>query len=114
MTALTFALNTCLVLGTFFCAVATIGILRMPDVFLRIHTATKASTLGVMLLALAGVLKYWDSPEFASVAAKSALIVIFLLLTTPVAAHLIGRAARARENPMSDKTSLDEYDLNEF
>ncbi|HVJ65157.1 MAG TPA: monovalent cation/H(+) antiporter subunit G [Bdellovibrionota bacterium] len=113
MTALTFGINACLVLGTFFCAVATIGILRMPDVFLRIHTATKASTLGLMLLALSGVLKFWGSPEFAAVAAKSALIVIFLLLTTPVAAHLIGRAARARANPTSAKMSLDEYDLKD-
>jgi multicomponent Na+:H+ antiporter subunit G len=106
-----FLMNASLIAGTFFCVVAVVGILRMPDVFLRIHTVSKASTLGVALLALATCLKFWGSPDFAPVATKCALIVIFLLLTAPVSAHLIGRAAKNRGNALSERTTLDEYDL---
>lgn len=98
-------INLFLMLGTFFCVVATIGILRLPDVFLRIHAATKASTLGLIFLCLATALRF-SQP---TIIAKCLLIILFLFLTTPISAHLIARAAKKRNNPMADKTCIDEY-----
>lgn len=111
MKNLDLAISILLGLGTFFCAVATIGILRLPDVFLRIHAATKASTFGILFLATATALRFGSGEASVAVNTKCALLVVFLFLTAPVSAHLIGRAARKRQNPQSERTTIDEYDL---
>lgn len=108
MKELQILMNPLLMLGTFFCIVASLGVLRLPDVFLRIHAASKASTLGVIFLSIATAIRFADT---SPVVAKCFLIVVFLFLTAPVSAHLIGRAARKRQNPMSDRLRTDEYDL---
>ena len=95
-----------LLLGGFFSAVAGIGILRLPDVLVRMHASTKAGTLGVGLIVI-GVAFHFDS---ALVVAKSLLIVLFLLLTAPVGAHLIGRAAYRSGTPLWKGTVIDERD----
>ncbi len=78
-----------LVSGGFFACVAGLGILRFPDVLMRMHASTKASTLGVGLI-LTAVAIYFGTLEMI---ARSAATIIFLLLTAPVAAHLLGKAA---------------------
>lgn len=90
--------------GGFFAAIAGLGLLRLPDVLIRMHASTKAGTLGVGLIVL-GV-----SIHFASslVIAKAILIISFMLLTAPVAAHLIGRAAYRRGTPLWDRTLMDD------
>ncbi|MCY4305588.1 MAG: monovalent cation/H(+) antiporter subunit G [Aestuariivita sp.] len=76
-------------LGGLFSLVAGIGILRMQDVFIRMHASTKVGTLASGLI-LAGV-----AIQFSEVIIfiKVILIILFLLLTAPIAAHMIGRAA---------------------
>lgn len=78
-----------IVAGALFALVASIGLLRLPDVYTRMHAASKAGTLGscVMLLALAV-----NSSEPAIVMRALAGIVFFLL-TAPIAAHLLAKAA---------------------
>lgn len=90
--------------GGFFAAIAGLGLLRLPDVLIRMHASTKAGTLGVGLIVL-GV-----SIHFATslVIAKAILIISFMLLTAPVAAHLIGRAAYRRGTPLWDRTLMDD------
>lgn len=68
---------------------ASIGILRMPDFYLRLSVTVKASTLGVGLLLACAAYVFAD----ASVTTKVLSIVFFLILTAPVAAHMIGRTA---------------------
>ncbi|MEL7344128.1 MAG: monovalent cation/H(+) antiporter subunit G [Pseudomonadota bacterium] len=68
---------------------AGIGIVRLPDVFIRMHAATKVGTLGSGLI-MAGVGVHFASPD---VVLRCILIVFFLLLTAPIGAHMIGRAA---------------------
>lgn len=68
---------------------AGLGILRMPDLFLRMSSTSKAGTLGAGLILL-GAAIYFDN---LGVYTRSLATIVFLLLTTPVAAHMIGRAA---------------------
>ncbi len=75
--------------GSFFILVAAIGLLRMPDIYMRMHAATKAVSLGIMLMLIGVSLHY---PQF-SVILKSVAIIIFLYLTMPVSASLLGRSS---------------------
>lgn len=77
-----------LVAGATICLVASIGVLRLPDFFMRMHAATKAGVAGASLV-LIGLAFAVPSP---AVAIKVALANVFLLLTIPVAGHLLGRA----------------------
>jgi multicomponent Na+:H+ antiporter subunit G len=75
--------------GTFFVVVAGLGVVRLPDVPMRMHASTKAGTLGAALIASSLTFFF----PGLGILARSAALVIFLLLTAPVAAHMIGRAA---------------------
>jgi multicomponent Na+:H+ antiporter subunit G len=81
--------GVCLLAGGAFCLVAGVGVLRLPDVFLRLHASTKAGTLGVGLIVLALAI----TTEALPVATKAVGVILFLLGTAPVGAHLVGRAA---------------------
>jgi multicomponent Na+:H+ antiporter subunit G len=78
-----------LVLGGALTFLAALGVLRMPDVYIRMHASTKAGTLGVLLIALALVFLGAD----AGVVSKAIAVFGFVLLTAPIGAHLIARAA---------------------
>ncbi len=92
-------------LGALFILLAAVGFVRMPDLYLRISVTTKAATLGIgLLLACAAI-------HFGTVAITSrvAAIILFILLTAPVGAHLIGRASYfIGGNPLWDKSVIDE------
>lgn len=92
------------IVGAFFVFVAGLGILRLPDIYLRMHAATKASSLGVGLLLVAILLMAPSWP----VAIKAMLMIFFVFLTAPVAAHMIGRAAYLHKTAIWKKTRLDE------
>lgn len=77
-----------LLLGAAFTLVASIGVLRLPDLLTRMHAASKAGTVGGGLVLLAVALMCFD----AGVALRAVVGIVFLLLTTPVAAHLLARA----------------------
>lgn len=83
-------------LGGFFAFVAGLGVLRLPDVFTRMHASTKAGTLGSAFV-LAGAAVQFGS---LAVTAKVALAILFILLTAPIAGHMIGRAAQRTGVPM--------------
>jgi len=83
---------------------ASLGILRMPDLFLRMSASAKAGTLGVGLI-LAGVAIFFR--DFA-ITTRAIAVIIFMLLTAPVAAHMIGRAAYFDGSPLWSGTLFDE------
>ncbi len=99
----------CLVSGGFFIFVAGLGILRMPDTLIRMHASTKAGTLGLGLIFIALML-YLAEPD---VTARGTAAIIFLLITAPVAAHMIGRAAYRTGTPIWEKTQIDELSNNQ-
>jgi len=93
-----------LIAGGAFAAIAGIGLLRFPDVLMRMHASTKAGTLGVGLSVVSVAIYFKDD----LVTTKVVLIVSFLLLTAPVAAHLIGRAAYRTRTPLWEPTVVDD------
>ncbi|MBF6608376.1 MAG: monovalent cation/H(+) antiporter subunit G [Flavobacterium sp.] len=76
-------------LGALAILAAAIGVLRMPDFYLRLSVTVKAATLGVGLFLVCAAILFPD----VSVTTKSIAIIFFLVLTAPVAAHLIARTA---------------------
>ncbi|MCR9068264.1 MAG: monovalent cation/H(+) antiporter subunit G [Rhodobacteraceae bacterium] len=76
-------------LGGFFCFVAGLGVLRLPDVLIRMHASTKAGTLGSGLILSAVAVYFADTATIT----RAVVAILFLLVTAPVAAHMIGRAA---------------------
>lgn len=78
-----------LVLGGFFCFVAGVGIVRLTDVYTRMHAATKAGTLGLALVALAMMILSDSLVEVL----EPLIVFLFMIATAPVGSHLIGRAA---------------------
>lgn len=76
--------------GALFAFVAGLGVLRLPDVFTRMHASTKAGTLGSSII-LAGAAVHFND---LAVTAKVALAILFILLTAPIAGHMVGRAAQ--------------------
>lgn len=83
---------------------AGIGILRMPDFYLRLSVTVKAATMGVGLLLLCAAILYPD----ISITTKALAIVFFLVLTAPISAHMIAKAAYFTETPQWEGTVIDE------
>jgi multicomponent Na+:H+ antiporter subunit G len=83
--------------GTLFFAVGAIGLVRLPDVFTRIHATTKCDTLGAGLILVGLILREgWAPPSL-----KVAMVLGFLWLTNPTASHLLARAVyRSGEVPV--------------
>lgn len=93
-----------LVLGAFFALVAALGLVRLPDFYCRMHAAAKAGAFGGALLAIATCLFFQDVRAFLD----ALLIIVFFYLTTPVASHLLGRAAYLRGVEVWEKTQMHE------
>lgn len=97
-----------LLAGGFFSIVAAIGLIRLPDLYARMHAATKSGTVGVSAIAIA-MMVHFNTP---SVTARGLLVIAFFLLTAPVAAHMIGRAAYRTGVPLWLMTRIDEYNTH--
>jgi multicomponent Na+:H+ antiporter subunit G len=93
-----------LISGSFFSFVAALGMLRLPDTLTRMHAATKAGTLGTGLILIAVAAFYQE----IGITLRSLIAIVFLLLTAPVAAHLIGRAAYYSGIKLWKKTWIDQ------
>lgn len=81
--------------SVFFSFVAAVGVVRLPDVYARAHATSKSDTMGTGL-ALAAAALALDS---GVAQLKIVLLVVFVLLTNPVAAHAITRAAHLQGIP---------------
>ncbi len=92
------------ILGAVFGLLSAVGVVRMPDVYIRLQVASKASSLGIALLMLGVALHFGE----LSVTIRALLVVIFLFLTAPVTAHVIGRAAYITRTPLAPGTRPDE------
>lgn len=90
--------------GAGFCLIASLGIVRLPDVYNRMHASTKAGTLGCGLI-LAAVAVFFLQTD---VAVRALGTVVFLILTAPVAAHMISRAAYRTGVPLCRGSVVDE------
>lgn len=92
--------------GVGFMLVATIGLLRFPDFYIRMSAITKGATLGLGLILL-GIGIYFNQP---GILLKMLAVIAFTFMTAPVAAHVIGRAAVKNQIPFWRKTNLKEFE----
>ena len=90
------------VLGGLFVLLAGVGVLRLKDVYARMHAATKAPTLGVALIVLGG------SIAVAEGRPQALLALAFVFITAPCAAHLVGRIAYRAEGVDLDLAERDD------
>jgi multicomponent Na+:H+ antiporter subunit G len=79
----------CLSGGVFFCLMGGIGLLRFPDFYARVHAAGITDTLGSILIIVGLMLQTGVELNLA----RLALILLFLLFTSPVAGHAVARSA---------------------
>ena len=93
-----------ILIGAFFMLVAGVGVFRMPDVFMRLHSSTKSATLGVGCVML-GVALHFNE---ISIGARALAVVLFAFVTAPVSAHMIGRAAYFSGVPLWSGTLSDD------
>ena len=91
-----------------FTLIAAIGVLRFPDVFMRMHAATKAGTIGVIssLLALA---LYFDDP---AIRVRALLVALFLCITAPIVGHVLSRASLIAKVPLAPETHHNDWKDN--
>jgi multicomponent Na+:H+ antiporter subunit G len=93
-----------ILVGALLALVAALGLQRFPDVFARMHAATKPATLGLLLIA-AGTAVHLAEP---APVAKLGIVVVLQFVTAPVAAHMIGRASYHTGTELSPDTVVDE------
>ncbi len=90
--------------GALFFLVSAIGLLRLPDLFCRIHAPTKAATLGVLLLGLSAVIRSLVQGDLVWL--EDVAILVFVCLTIPVSSQVLARAALRRGVPQARQTKL--------
>ena len=77
--------------GVFFTFISALGVIRLPDIYARTHTASQADTLGAgFALAAVALTLGWDTTAF-----KTVFLLFFIFVTNPTAAHAIARSADA-------------------
>lgn len=91
-------------IGSVFILVAALGILRFPDLYMRMSASTKAAVFGLGLIALGVAFAIGRVDIYL----KSFTIVLFMMFTAPIAAHVIGRTAYFSGTPIWKKSKRDD------
>jgi multicomponent Na+:H+ antiporter subunit G len=97
---------TFILTGTLLMLLASIGLLRFPDFYIRMSAITKGSILGLSLILL-GMGIYFNQPD---IFLKVLAVILFTMVTSPIAAHVIGRAAVQNKIPFWERTNLEEFE----
>lgn len=93
-----------LFIGAWLIFSASLGLIRLPDFYSRLHATTKAGTVGVGFVLLSAVISSGDG----SVIWKSILIVLLVAITSPLAAHLLSKAAYLTGVPLGEDAVADQ------
>ena len=88
-----------------FMLLAAVGIVRMPSLFTRMHAATKVGAMGLTCAMLAVAFHFGD----LGITTRALLVILFFLLTAPVAAHMIGRSAYMSGIPLASNAVINEW-----
>jgi multicomponent Na+:H+ antiporter subunit G len=99
-----FLIATAMLIGAGFIFIAALGMIRFPDLFTRMHAASKSSTLGLGCILVGVVISFPSWLVFL----KSVMVLLFVFLTAPIAAHMIGRAAYLLKVPLWKGTVQDD------
>lgn len=92
-------------IGVFFNLVAGLGLLRMPDLYMRVSATAKAGTLGVGCLLGAAAIHFGE----LGVSSRAVATIVFIFITAPVAGHMIGRAGYIAGVPLWEKNLTDQW-----
>jgi multicomponent Na+:H+ antiporter subunit G len=98
-----------IVVGVLFMLLGAVAIVRMPDIFTRIQSASKASTLGAASVFLALAIHFGD----LETTGRALVLIAFTAMTVPIAAHALGLAAHRTRLPLWPKTRVDEMRQHE-
>lgn len=80
-----------------------VGVMRMPDIYTKLHGASKSVFLGIILLSLSATVV--STPEMTH---RIILIVLLVVITTPISSHVIGHAAYRMHERMQTPGAVDE------
>ncbi|WP_066583843.1 monovalent cation/H(+) antiporter subunit G [Cellulomonas timonensis] len=101
--------SVCMIGGAFLAFAAGVGVLRFPDLLSRMHAGTKPQVLGLVLVMIGLGLRIGPGPE----AGALVLVVLFQLITAPVAAHMVGRAGYRTGKVRKDLLVVDELTIDQ-
>lgn len=96
-------ISVLIVAGSGFALIAALGVLRMPDFYMRMHAATKAGAFGALLLLLAAALYFGSLRAVLT----SLAVIVFFYITTPVAAQTLAESAYRRGIELWDRSRVD-------
>lgn len=94
-----------MVTGTVFIVLSSVGLVRLPDLYTRMHAPTKAATFGMGFILLAALLFFLVEHKTTTV--REVLAILFIFLTTPVSAHMLCKSGRARNVPFDRGTHIE-------
>ncbi|WP_282037610.1 monovalent cation/H(+) antiporter subunit G [Saccharicrinis aurantiacus] len=95
-----------LAVGSLLMLLGAIGLNRFPDIFMRMHAATKAPSLGALLMLMAFAFYFSDMET----SIKAIVIIVFIFLTTPIASHAIAATAHRLKVKKWDKMEIDDLE----
>jgi multicomponent Na+:H+ antiporter subunit G len=108
-----------LIIGTAFIVLATVGLIRFPDIYMRISAITKSSTLGVSGILVAVILHFWQ----LDITGRTLATILFLFSTAPIASQMIARASyfigvsmwiKSKTDEMREKYNMDTHELKGY
>jgi multicomponent Na+:H+ antiporter subunit G len=105
LTAIEIISSIFILIGVFFTLLSAIGVIRLPDVYSRMHAAGKSSTLGVVTLMIAAFIYFIPS---GIVNVKVLLAILFLFITAPLSALMVNRSAYRNGVPLAKNSVVDE------
>ena len=91
--------------GSIISVISAFGLIRLPDVYTRSHAATKSATLSVLACLLGAFIYFYSKDGYVSI--RLILGIMFVFITTPVAGHLICRAAYRSKVPLAENSGED-------
>ncbi len=93
-----------LLLGSFFTLIAALGVIRLPDVYMRMHAITKASSLATIFFLIALMIAHPN----ARIVLGSILLLLFIVLTAPISSHFLARVAHLMQVKMAKGKKTDD------
>jgi multicomponent Na+:H+ antiporter subunit G len=99
-----------IILGGIFAVIGALGLLRMPDVLIRMHASTKIGTLSTGLI-LAGCAVVFGTSE---IIIRVVAIMLFILLTAPIGAHMMGRSVLSTGVPLWKNEDIPDAKVNDL
>lgn len=93
-----------LIFGSLFMLVAAIGVVKLPDVYMRMHAITKAASLGAILMLAAVFI--WH-PQWI-VGIEALMVVLFVIFTAPIGSHMLARVSHYMKVPTGEGYVTDE------